>query len=607
VDCHDNWTYWVVNYDSQSVLPQQVQAPVLSFASHYMQMYLLGNCTELMVKDFSIIENTFAHCTAEGGKGPNITLINNYCDATIQGFVLDAAGPCIINAVNTPMTTFNFGGYGDLAQATVAVLSTTNFQGTARFTSSVLWGGTYLDFNVNRGDVGMEMVHMDNHSFIGSIVNGGIFHLINNSAYISYSGTSNFPPYNVAFGPNAGSAGKSSEFIGCYAYNGCMFSNPGTNSAVNCWNDYALSRYSVLDPSLPVVFNLHPDGSSLFQFTGALSFAATSPAGVATSNIVVTLDGVNVTNLLFNGSSTSWNVSYEGLSLNAAHTVVITVTDNNGKVVSTTASFDTFSPYNYTFEAEDFDYGGGLFIDNPQTNGYANRNAVDGTDCHNGSGGSAAYRPNPSGLATENAGDLPRPAYGSGLQDYDVGFNNGGNWGNYTRTYPAGTYYIYMRAASPNGSPVTVDAVSMSLVTSGLGTSNQTTTKLGTFTIPNTGDWHRFTWVPLKDSQGNLAQFSGGSVKTLRVTTDNGGYNANFYALVPTITPPVALTASVSNGYITISLPTQAGLIYQVEYKENLTDASWIPLGGVISGNGAVQSVSDTVGGGSRFYRAQIK
>jgi hypothetical protein len=210
-------------------------------------------------------------------------------------------------------------------------------------------------------------------------------------------------------------------------------------------------------------------------------------------------------------------------------------------------------------------------------------------------------------LATENAGDVSRPAYADGAQDYDVGFNNRGNWGNYTRTFPPGVYNIYMRAASPNGNPVTSDAASMSLVTGGWGTTNQTISALGTFPIPNTGDWHKFTWVPLKDSHGNLAQFMGGAVKTLRATTDNGGYNANFYMLVPTNTSPVTLKASVNGQTITISFPTQPGLVYQVEYKNHLTDSTWMPLGAAISGNGAVEAITDTMTVSGRFYRALIK
>jgi hypothetical protein len=614
VDCHCNWTYWIDNGESQSTLPQNIQAPVLSFAAHYLQMYVLGDCTETMVKDFSIIENVFMNCVAEGGKGPAVTLINNYCDATIQGFVLDAAGPSTVSAVNTPMTTFNFGGYGDLAQATVAVLSTTNFQGTARFTSSVLWGGTWLDFNIAGGDVGFDMVHMDSHSFIGSIVNGGVFHLINNSAYISYSGASNFPPYTVTFGPNAGIAGKTNEYSACYGYNGCGYINASTNAPTEVWNHYALSRYSVLDPNLPVVYAVYPNGSSLFAYTNRLSFSVSAPAGIAPSNIVLTLDGVTLTNLVFTGAPTGWNVSYANLTVNATHTAVISIVDNAGHTATVAANFDTFSPNNYTFEAEDFDYTGGgasgLFIDNPQTNAYAGLGSKDGVDCHNASGGSAYYRPNPDGLATETAGDSPRQAYAGTLQDYDVGWNNGGYWGNYTRTFPAGIYRVYMRAASPNGSPVTTDAASMSLVTSGFGTTNQTTTRMGTFTVPNTGGWHTFSWVPLQDTHGNLVQFTNSSgIKTLRVTTDNGGYNANFYELVPVTASldPTSLVVSLSGANIIVSFATQLGFAYQLEYKTNLTDPNWVSLGGRIVGDGSVQHLGEPLSGASGFYRVEIQ
>ncbi len=232
--------------------------------------------------------------------------------------------------------------------------------------------------------------------------------------------------------------------------------------------------------------------------------------------------------------------------------------------------------------------------------------ATDGIDCHNGSGGSSSYRPNPSGLATENAGDLFRPAYGAGLQDYNVGWNNGGNWGNYTRTYPTGAYYVYMRAASPNGNPATTNAADLSVVIAGVGTSNQVTKRLGTFTIPNTGDWHRFTWVPLLDSQGNLARVTNsGAIKTFRVTTVNGGYNVNFYELVP-LPSACSLSASLAEGQIILQFPTQPGLSYQLECRTNLANPGWTPWGSPISGDGGVHSVMDAIAG-SRFYRLQIR
>jgi hypothetical protein len=164
-------------------------------------------------------------------------------------------------------------------------------------------------------------------------------------------------------------------------------------------------------------------------------------------------------------------------------------------------------------------------------------------------------------LETENASDEPRQV-GGGLQDYDVGWNNSGsgNWGNYTRTFTAGNYNIFMRAASPSGP--TTDSATVSLVTAGLGTTSQTIAKLGTFSVPNTGGWQTYAWAPLKTNSTTLATFTGGSKETLRVTTDNGGYNVNFYMLVATnmqppwiVSPaaPTGVTATPGNAQVTLN------------------------------------------------------
>ena len=58
------------------------------------------------------------------------------------------------------------------------------------------------------------------------------------------------PAPNLFFGANAGIPGRISEFIGCSAYNGCGYTNPDTNHPINLWNDYALSKYSVLSNSI---------------------------------------------------------------------------------------------------------------------------------------------------------------------------------------------------------------------------------------------------------------------------------------------------------------------------------------------------------------------
>jgi autotransporter-associated beta strand protein len=606
VHCHGNWTYWVDNFGpGQSQLPQSVQTPVYNFVLTNSQTYVFGNCQEVLAKDFNWGGGTFMRMVAQNGQGPNLTMIEPYCDGTSQGITLDAAAPCTITAVNAPLCVGNFGNFASLDTVSTYITSTPNFQGTARFFNTTMYPQqTYLDVNINGGDVGLEATRV-NASVNGSRVSAGVLHLVNLASELA----NNSSPYDVLFGANAGVAGKTNEIIGCYSYADISYVNAATNSnPASVWNDYALSGYSVLNPNLPVIYNANPNSSEIFQYTNAFSFAVAAPEGVASSNIAVTLNGVAVTNLIFAGSATGWTVSYPDLAINAAYTASVTVTDSVGNVVSNTVGFDTFTPANYTFEAEDFDDNGGHFIDNPQTNAYANLGSVSGIDYTNTNPGqgSAAYRP--QGLETEPAGDVPRPAYGNGLQDYDVGFNSSRNWGNYTRHYPPGTYDVYLRAANGNGS--TADSASLSVVTSGQGTANQTTTKLGAFSVPGTGNWQIYTWVPLLGSNGNLVHLTTtGSEETLRVTTDNGNYNANFYELAPTTVPviPVTLAASMNNGGITMLLQTQIGFTYQAQYTESLTATNWTSLGSPLSGNGAAQTISAAIVGNTRFYRVQIE
>ena len=397
-----------------------------------------------------------------------------------------------------------------------------------------------------------------------------MFHLINAGAFNIVDGGSGASPYSATFGPNAGTAGKTNEVIGCFSYNGWNVADDDVANPDNIWMDYALASYSVLDVGPVIIGDIYPDGAHQFEPSSAITFMAYSANGISSNGITLKLTATNllgqgyVTNLTaanglaITGSSTTKSAGAP-LATNALYTAVIEVMDVNGNRATNTVSFDTINPA-YTFEAEDFDYNGGNYISNPPTDAYAGLSGVAGIDFSNGipGQGSASYRP--QGLETEGASDLPRLAYSGGLQDYDVGFANTGNWGNYTRLFPAGTYNIYMRAASPNGP--TTDSASMSLVTSGSGTTNQTTSQLGTFSVPNTGDWQVYTWVPLKTNSATFSTFAGGAVETLRARTDNSGYNVNFYMLVTTniqapwiVTPapPAAVTATQGNAQVTLN------------------------------------------------------
>jgi hypothetical protein len=58
---------------------------------------------------------------------------------------------------------------------------------------------------------------------------------------------------------------------------------------------------------------------------------------------------------------------------------------------------------------------------------------------------------------------------------------------------------------------------------------------------------------------------------------------------------------------VVLTWQSVAGHSYQVQYKNNLTDPGWLPLGSVISGNGGSQSVNDPITGTNRFYRVQVQ
>jgi hypothetical protein len=368
--------------------------------------------------------------------------------------------------------------------------------------------------------------------------------------------------------------------------------------------------------------NFNPNGLYQLQYTNRFSFVAYSPVAINAGGISVQLSGTTllgqsfVTNLnsgnglTISGPANNPTVTAP-LTSNVLYTAVIQVSDSSGSNVTASVSFDTLRPV-LTFEAEDFNYGGGQFIDNPAVDAYSNLVAVVGIDTHDltfNTNGQTAYRPN--GLNTEVASDKPRLAYVVGFVDYDLAANASGNWGNYTRTFPAGVYNVYMRGASPVGLS---DAASLSLVTNATS-ANQAVTLLGTFTIPVTGSYQAYTWVPLRDSDGNVAQFVGGAQKTLRVTVDGGNYNANYYMLTPADTtlplnPPqvnIATSGSGVGGTMTFSFNALYGHTYYLDYKTNLTDTVWIQLRGPTAGAGLPGTFSDPISPGTRFYRLRVQ
>jgi hypothetical protein len=396
-------------------------------------------------------------------------------------------------------------------------------------------------------------------------------------------------------------SGNLVKFTGTGAQQTLRATSGGANNA----NFYMLIAANT---NQPTIVNVFPNGATFFQGTNRLAFTVNAAGGgtVNSNNVTVTLDGVVLTaasGLQFTGSpSTSWTVFYNGLTQNTNHTATINVTDSNGNTASTTVTFDTFKPNYYTWEAEDYDHDSGLFYDNPQVDYYATLGGTAGVDFNDVNfGGNYLYRP--TGTATEITADKARPQF-AGTNDYNIGFFGQNEWGNYTRNYPAGKYNVWGRFAC--GDANTSQAI-LSIVTSGWGTTDQATNFLGLFSVPTTG-WAAFGWIPMRDTNGNLASITlDGSTNTLKLLRDGtapfADVNVNFLMLVPVPQGPV-LTATLSGNNVIISFPSQVGVTYQLQYKTNVNDVTWTALGGPITGDGTVKSVSDPRTGTRRFYRA---
>jgi hypothetical protein len=312
------------------------------------------------------------------------------------------------------------------------------------------------------------------------------------------------------------------------------------------------------NPFLPTINNVYPDGNYLFEPTNKLVFTANSASGINTANIMLTVNGTNVSSgLVFSGGPNTWNASYSGLQLNHSYAIAISVTDSNSLSANATLNIDTWNPV-FQVEAEDWDFDPSLspifditgfrYIDNPvatapgvaAANSYEGQVGDAGIDEFGASAtGHADYRPGDA-IATTPVTDIARRQFTSGALDYNVGFLGAGLWQDYTKTWPTGTFNIYGRMAS--GANIGTIYASWSQVIAGWGTSKQITRHIGSFAIPTTAGYSAYLYTPLMDRFGNYAQVTMGGTNTFRSTdltfnqsdVGNGatfGLNINFYML----------------------------------------------------------------------------
>jgi hypothetical protein len=332
----------------------------------------------------------------------------------------------------------------------------------------------------------------------------------------------------------------------------------------------------------PFISNVNPDSSTnVFTPTNVFSFIANSVPGLQNSNIVVTANGITPNGLVFGGSPHAVSGRFP-MQSNVVYTINISLTDANGSS-SYSEVVGTFQTNNYTWECEDWDYNGGQFFDNPQTDAYAGLDIGVGVDANNTQGGNANYRPN-DGLGNEITGDAKRAQYVKlNTNDYDIGWTANGNWANYTRHFPTGVYNIYMRVASPSGQG---DALSLYWVTNGFGTTAQgLSSKIGQVNAPHTGGYQNWSWTPVVDLNGNpITVTNSGSVATLRLNEDNGGWNGNFFMFVSPDTQRPVIAGLYPNGHTQFQ-PTNS-LGFTVNSTIPLTSSAvTITVNGVVETN----------------------
>jgi hypothetical protein len=364
-----------------------------------------------------------------------------------------------------------------------------------------------------------------------------------------------------------------------------------------------LPNFFALVPAIvdqPIISGMYPTGTQPFEYTNALSFNVASIGATFPSNgIDVMLDGFDVSSSLqLAGPASNRTVVLPGLLLNAIHTAVISVTNSLGHGFRITNNFDTFSQSNYMVEAEDFDYGNDQFVSPWFPDAYQGLDSTSNIDYFHTTITGEQFPYRQEGIPEEIARDFLRADFvDSGAFDYHLAWFGAGDWANYTRSYPPGSYYVYVRTAG-------LGAFTMYLqqIVNGVGTANQTVKTLGQWSGSGPNN-QAHEWVELTDaglSAPQLVTLTG--TNTLRILTTTGDCYPNYFMLVPAAGVGVAVSKASTNA--TISFPTQAGVVYRVFYRDAIGSGAWNLLTSVL-GNGATQSINVAPSNAARFYKIE--
>ena len=206
-----------------------------------------------------------------------------------------------------------------------------------------------------------------------------------------------------------------------------------------------------------------------------ISFKVADDKALADDKLSVTLNGTQYTTangLTVTGAGSTKTATLGGLAANVNYTAMLSAEDSDGVRSSRTLYFDTFAEDSLVLEIEDYNFTvegvGGKFFDNPvpiaegggpQDGSYSYQTGTQDIDFNETrttpDPQDTLYRPNDS-VRMQHSLDAVRAKFtaaggaAAGVYDYDVGDIAEGEWLNYTRTFPPGSYEVYLRQAVAN-------------------------------------------------------------------------------------------------------------------------------------------------------------
>ncbi|MEX2380970.1 MAG: LamG domain-containing protein, partial [Opitutales bacterium] len=128
------------------------------------------------------------------------------------------------------------------------------------------------------------------------------------------------------------------------------------------------AHYEAAEIPLLELSGLEPEdeSSSVDPAEGVLFDISSPDHSVTADGIEFILNGMDRSaDLILSGDESAWGVQFDGLEANRFYSAEITVTNAVGFPRSTATQFNTFNEENFTWEANDWNFEGGQFHDNP--------------------------------------------------------------------------------------------------------------------------------------------------------------------------------------------------------------------------------------------------